>query len=166
MKKIVLCGVSLAVLLVITLAFVSASPKHSIARQLDLTLPKAETVAYTDTHSMIRGEGLTVGSLHFDPDNAAELRRQIEESNAWSPLPLTQNIGLLMNGGELNGITYTDRFAEQYGILDISNGSYFFWDRLNNTNQDVKLLTRSAFGFTLALYDYDTDFLYFFRYDT
>ena len=68
-----------------------------------------------------------------------------------------------------DGITYGYELAKETKIPQIENGYYNFYDRASknkNNNDDSKLFDRYSFNFSLAIYDADTDRLYYFEFDT
>jgi hypothetical protein len=74
-----------------------------------------------------------------------------------------------MYGGEKDNVGYNYNFAKSFGIPQIKNGYWFFSDRHNKSTspeKDVDLFERRSFNFTLAIYDIDTNTLYYFELDT
>ena len=75
-----------------------------------------------------------------------------------------------MYGGEKNGINYGYNFAEEAHLPEIKNGVYKFVDRYNgylkDRSDDSEILDRSSFNFSIAVYDLDSNTLYYFERDT
>jgi len=93
----------------------------------------------------------------------------LNQVSSWNTLPLTENLQLIMYGGEKNGTTYLYKLAERSGIPEIKNGYYLFVDRhreSTNMYSDENLFSRHSLDFTLALYDNDTNYLYYYEFDT
>ena len=87
----------------------------------------------------------------------------------WTPLPLSENLQLMMYGGEKDGVNYGYNLAEEAHWPVINNGVYKFVDRqirVGDQSDDSYLLDRYSFNFSVAVYDLDTDTLYYFEYDT
>ena len=59
--------------------------------------------------------------------------------------------------------------AEEVNIPEVTNGYYYFCDRHSDSidsSDDTNLLSRASFNFTLAIYDSDTNRLYYVEFDT
>ena len=116
-----------------------------------------------DTHGGFHGDGCyyLILDCSSDPDTALDIARD------WSPLPLSENLNLIMYGGERGGITYMYSFAEEAHWPMIEHGYYRFRDdQAKDPADDSGLLTRYSFNFEIAAYDTDSNMLYFFRMDT
>ncbi len=92
-------------------------------------------------------------------------------NNDWKKLSLTKNIELRIYGGEKDGIRYEGSISEDYDIPVISNGYYYFVDKQNKKSEkhnDKYLLDdeRYSYNYYIAIYDLDTDKLYYIEEDT
>ena len=118
-----------------------------------------------DTHGGFLGDGSY--SLILDcSENREEALKNIKD---WNKLPMSENIDLVMYGGEKGGMVYGYNLAEEAKMPKIENGYYYFQDRHTEStdkNDDVDLLDRYSFNFSVAVYDCDTDIMYYFDYDT
>lgn len=93
----------------------------------------------------------------------------LEQLKYWEKLPLSENLQLIMYGGEKDSTTYSYKLGNQNGIPKITNGYYYFLDRHNeatNKHSDKDLFDRYSFNFTIALYDIDTKIFYYYKFDT
>lgn len=118
-----------------------------------------------DTHGGFHGDGSYY--LILDCSNNTETALEIVDS--WNELPLSENLDLIMYGGEKDGMTYEYNLSEKAHIPKIENGYYYFKDRHSETKNpfdDSTLFERASFNFTLAMYDRDTNLLYYFEFDT
>ena len=87
----------------------------------------------------------------------------------WNELPLSENLNLIMFRGEKNGVTYGYELAKEAHIPKIENGYYIFEDRSSeskDSTDDKELFNRYSFNFSIAIYDCDTNKLYYFEFDT
>ena len=88
----------------------------------------------------------------------------------WKQLPLTENLQIIMYGGEKDGISYAPKLPEEAHWPIISNGVYKFVDRYSefvaDRSDDANLFDRHSYNFSVAVYDFDTDKLYYFEFDT
>lgn len=121
-------------------------------------------VTETDSHGGFLGDGLYTLVL----DCGQNRDRALETVEGWKPLPLSEPLRLMMYGGEKDGTVY-DYLGEESLLPEIENGWYFFEDRHSESRDpadDAPLLDRYSFNFSLAVYDADTDILYYFALDT
>ena len=120
-----------------------------------------------DGHGGFLGDGDYYVKLDCSNDYV-NINNQIKE---WKQLPLTNNLDYMMYDREdTENITYVgDGIANVLGIPKIKNGYYKFIDRhreaVDPTN-DSALFDRYSYNFTLALYDLDTNILYYYELDT
>ena len=118
-----------------------------------------------DTHGGFLGDGTYYLIL-----DCSERREQATELiKDWEPLPLTENLQLIMYGGEKNGVNYAYNLAEEAHWPIIYNGVYKFVDRHSEAidkSDDASLFGRYSFNFSIAAYDLDTNTLYYFELDT
>ena len=118
-----------------------------------------------DTHGGFLGDGTYYLIL-----DCSERREQATELiKDWKPFPLTENLQLIMYGGEKNGVSYTYDLAEEAHWPIINNGVYKFVDRHSEAvdkSDDVSLFDRYSYNFSIAAYDLDTNILYYFEFDT
>ena len=118
-----------------------------------------------DTHGGFHGDG----SYYLILDCSEETEQAAELIENWSPLPLTENLQLIMYGGEKNGVSYGYNLAEEAHWPIITNGVYKFVDRHSEAvdkSDDTKLFSRYSYNFSVAVYDLDTNTLYYFEFDT
>lgn len=119
-----------------------------------------------DTHGGFHGDG----SYYCILDCTQNREKALEiVSGSWNKLPLPQNIDALMYGGEIDGWYYGLCLAEEAKLPKVDRGYYAFRDRSSeseNPYDPTELLNRSSYNFTLAVYDCDTDRVYYVEYDT
>ena len=118
-----------------------------------------------DTHGGFHGDGSYYIVLYCS-QNADKARSIVEN---WTTLPLSETLHIVMYGGEKNGINYGYNFAEEAHWPTIKNGVYKFVDRHSeskNISDDSEILDRYSFNFSIAVYDLDSDILYYFEIDT
>lgn len=110
-----------------------------------------------DTHSGFFGDGYYYLILDCS-DNKNEALNKVKD---WKKLPLSENLEHIMYGGY--------GLAEKARIPQTENGCYIFEDRSSESTDsadDTDLFNRHSFNFSIAVYDCDTDKLYYFEYDT
>ena len=122
-------------------------------------------VEENDTHGGLHGDGsyyLILDCVEHS-DQAAELVID------WTPLPLAEDLQLIMYGGDKDGAIYAYNLAEKAHWPTITNGVYKFLDQHSEAvdpSDATDLFSRSSFNFSIAVYDFDTNTLYYFEFDT
>lgn len=119
----------------------------------------------SDTHGGFLGDGLYVLTL----DCAQNRDKALATVSTWKTLPLSENLQLMLYGGERNGTIYGYDLAQEAGIPQIDNGWYRFEDRHDQSKDpadDTALFNRFSYNFSLAIYDADADRLYYLEFDT
>ncbi len=121
-----------------------------------------------DSHGGFLGDGDYY--LILDCSGKAEQAKELIDS--WKPLPLTENLQRVMDttcGGMEDGVYYSKTLAEIAHWPVIENGVYKFIDRhpeAIDKSDDTSLFDRHSHNFSIAVYDLDTDMLYYFEHDT
>jgi len=119
----------------------------------------------TDTHEGFLGDG----SYYLILDCSEETEQAKELIKEWKALPLTENLQIIMYGGEKDGVSYGYNLAEEAHWPTITNGVYKFVDRqskADDKSDDTNLFNRYSYNFSVAVYDLDTNTLYYFEFDT
>jgi hypothetical protein len=118
-------------------------------------------VTAVDNHDGFLGDGTSFVDIQYYDD---EKEKQIAENTRWKKTPVPDN---------LREFIYGDFFEEisDYNIPEVNNGYYLFYDRSDeaaNDRYDDSFLNgnRYSYNFTFALYDCDTDSLYYIEADT
>ena len=146
--------------LVFAMTGCSASEAYMGFAKSDFTV-----LSESDSHGGFHGDGVYALALDCSENKEAAL----DILQDWPSLPLSENLQLILYGGEKNGVSYEYDLAEQAGIPEIKNGYYCFTDRNSKSTDakdDTELFSRSSYNFSLALYDSDTDRLYYLEFDT
>ena len=126
-------------------------------------------VAEEDTHGGFLGDG----DYYLILDCSGKTEQAAELIKDWSPLPLTENLQRVMNmtcsGVDDDGVSYSKTLAEIAHWPIIENGVYKFIDRHSEAidkSDDTNLFNRYSFNFSIAVYDLDTNTLYYCELDT
>ena len=122
----------------------------------------------------IEDEQDTPGGFHGDGDYVVKANCQEEQQkilsqlNGWNEFPLSENIQLIMYGGERDDVTYSYNLAQKANIPKIDNGYYYFLNRhsdaVNEHSDDI--FDKYSFNFTLVLFDTDNSMFYYYEFDT
>lgn len=116
-----------------------------------------------DTHGGFLGDG----SYYLILDCSDNKAKALEIVKDWNKLPLSKNLNHIMYGEE--DINYEINLAREAHIPKIENGYYIFEDEHSeskDSRDDSELFDRYSFNFSIALYDSDTDKMYYFEFDT
>lgn len=126
---------------------------------LNTDLSRAEKVWSVDTHGGFHGDGISCTAYKYSD---GEFLSEIKQNPYWRELPMTESLNKIITGG-----LFRDR-GENI-LPEVANGYYFFLDRQSEGDEahdDSELWKRYSKNFTLAIYDTDTDTLYFAEYDS
>lgn len=157
-----------AIMIAIVICFIFSSCNTTESVQGDYFGFKSTefiVVEERDTHGGFHGDG----SYYLILDCSRNSERAHEIIQGRKELPLSNNLDLVMYGGEKDGVSYGYNFAEEAHWPTISNGVYKFIDRHSESVDkldDTNLLNRHSFNFSVAVYDLDNDTLYYFEIDT
>lgn len=163
-----------AIALFLLLAFLVSgctvmNTQKEIAAAIGVELPAGEVISTSDTHGGFHGDGVEYTVLQFEEDVISD---RVSELEGWHELPLTDNVQILLygrvEGDNILGPFLKDDDGEPL-LPEISNGYYFFEDRFSEAAEpydDSGIFERGAFNLTTAIYDTDTNCLYYIRFDT
>ncbi len=120
----------------------------------------------------ILGDGHAFWILSLD-NTTESIVNQIEKNIEWKALPFTDNLDKATYGRDY-GTSYVESLVrDDYGeplFPRTKNGYYFFRDFNNDEGQDTSddsnLFNRHSYNFTVALFDADTNKIYYFMIDT
>ena len=150
-------------LLALALGLSACAPESAAdaaARALHLDLSRAETIASTDSHGGIQGDGTTYLMLRVPAD---ALLAQIRGRDRWRPFPMEETARILAYGvADEQGSM--GPYLGDVALPDVQNGYYCLIDR--HSERQTALLERASFHFTLAIYDMDTGILHICLVDT
>lgn len=168
MKKscLVICILMIAI---VVIGCSLESNQNYIAKQIKIEMPDILNIEHMDDHSGFHGDGEKFAKIEFDNNNGLNILSQIENSNRWNEMPLTENLNLIMYGGIKDNVEYAYSLAKKSGISEIKNGYWHFTDRHSESThpeKDTELFDRHSFNFTLAMYDVDNNTLYYYEFDT
>ena len=94
-----------------------------------------------------------------------------ENKSEWKELPLTENLTALVYGLE-DETSSIGPYISKDGVAlfpEVENGYYYFYDRHSESTDhfdDTNVFDRHSFNFVIAIFDTDTNRLYYSRFDT
>lgn len=136
--------------------------RTSISETLCVNLSNTSILISENSHGGFHGDGETFVVLEFPADTPFEC----PESDFWHGLPLEENTRRLLY--EFDTAFLRDEEGHPR-IPEVTNGCWFFYDRHSQSLSpfdDAGLFSRASFNCTIALYDADTNLLYFYELDT
>lgn len=164
LQWLILSGIILTLTFLIMMVY-SILNTTSLQREFEINPKNLTVIDEGDTHGGFIGDG----TYHIALDCSKKKEKVLKTVSEWSELPLSENLQLMMYGGEKDGMTYGYNLAKNTNIPLINNGYYCFLDRHSEAvdkYSDIDLFNRYSFNFSLVIYDTDTDILYYIRKDT
>jgi hypothetical protein len=144
------------------------TPQEIISEEIGVDCTAGEVVVYERDYGGLPIDGTEYGELSFS-DN--ELEKAILEAPHWQEFPLGNGLLTIVYGTSWGGPFYVDDSDPlsypKPRIPPIEHGYYYFEDKRSaeegkNQWDDSLVLTRgSSHNYTFAIYDADTQILYF-----
>ena len=163
----------LTLLLLFTMTGCGVEKKNSvlsdISKEIGVDVVAGEVISESDTHGGFHGDGDAVIVIQFTDTSFFD---QIIDDEAWDELPLTENLTALVYGlhTETSSIGPMIHSGDNIPVVpEIENGYYYFRDRHYQSKEpkdDTDVLSRASYNFTIAIYDADTNILYYLELDT
>lgn len=160
MKKVFAFFFALTLLIALSSCAIAPQPDDYFGfSKQDFTVVEEE-----DSHNDFLGDG----SYYLILDCSNNIDTALKNIDHWNQLPLSENLNLIMYGGNRDGIAYRYNLSEKAHLPVIENGYYCFLDRHSKAidSSDDSGLFRGSFNFSLAVYDSDTNRFYYFEFDT
>lgn len=132
---------------------------------LGVDISKGTVVYESDSHGGFLGDGTRFVKISFSDEDCLNM---IKQSPDWKPLPLTDTVTALVYGLKNVGPWALDENGNPL-FPAIENGYYCFVDRYfekNDNEDESEVLKRPSYNFTVAIYDTDTNILYYWEEDT
>ena len=159
MKKI-LCGL----LVVCSLCLVSGcgNKQSEIFKSIELDNSKCKIEDSIDSHGGFHGDGDYFACIECSDIDYNEL------SKNWKKLPLSESLVKVTEMEQCDDKGCFNIY-DKFSIPVVENGYYYFIDRQadsRNKYDDTDLNNRSSWNFSLAIFDIDTDTVYYYELDT
>ena len=151
--------------LLITISCQEQTIQSQISDALEINVRNETVISHEDDHGGWLGDGGLTVVLRITDEATVN---QIKED--WNPLPLTENMTLLIYGKKSENIC--PKFGDGSGntlFPAVENGFYYFIDRHREAVDpfdDTDVLVRLSYNFTIAIFDADTNTLYYTEQDT
>lgn len=144
----------------------SIEPTLNISKMLVLEIKDYNMINHIETHGGFHGDGTTFYSMEIVNNDTIE-----EIKSEWKEMPLTENLTALVYGLKDETSSIGPYISEDGEALfpKVENGYYYFYDRHSESKDrfdDTDVLDRHSFNFIIAIFDTDTNRLYYSKFDT
>ena len=163
MKTIRLTAVLLVLAILLTGCF-SSNQRTEAEKTLGISLKEAKEISRSDDHGGFHGDGTLSICYEFPDDSLEEI---LKTAPHWKALPVEEALQpalyLHIAGAELYG-----EEGDQL-LPEVENGYYFFYDRHSESTDPYdgsEAADRYSYNFSAAIYDADTNRLYYTEFDT
>lgn len=163
----------LSVFLLIGCFSACSSASGEIAQTIGIDLSDGVILSHQDTHGGFHGDGARFVEIGFDGTAGTAAADQIAQHEDWRPLPLSRYLQAAVYGAKIGDTSYGPLVSpadlDHAAIPAIQNGYYYFYNRHSQSGDardDTDLLQRHSVNVTIALYDIDSNHLYFYELDT
>lgn len=163
----------LTLILLLTMAGCSSEKTSNVLSEISKTIgvdvSVGEVVSESDSHGGFHGDGDRVIEIQFTDNSFSD---QIKDNEEWNAMPLTENLTALVYGlhTETNTIGPMIHKGDNAPVVpEIEKGYYYFRDRhvqSTKPKDDTNVLSRASYNFTIAIFDADTNMLYYLEKDT
>jgi len=133
------------------------------SEQLRLDVTSGTVISSYNDYGGFHGDGVRYEERVFPDDRVLTY---IEANPNWHSLPLPENLEILIYGKEFPGSTVGPYFSSDVSFPRVERGYYYFFDEKINSTDASQVLSRGSFNYIFAIYDVDTDQMYFATYDT
>ncbi|MBQ4602700.1 MAG: hypothetical protein IJB24_07555 [Clostridia bacterium] len=132
----------------------------SVSESIGIDITECSIGQYIEEHGSF-GDGVTfVKALITDEESIETI------CNFWNPLPLSDSLSEFAYGTkERTSFSWEGKQL----FCPVENGYYYFYDNHNESTDpydDTDVLNRYSVNFEMAIFDLDTNILYYCKYDT
>ncbi len=149
------------------------SGMRHISETLSIDCSSAELISKYDSHGGFHGDGTSFYELRFRDTSQVT---NISGSDDWNEFPLSDNAASLIWGlqteyEDASPLVTKDNDWDNPLFPKVEHGYWFFLDRhsyATDPKDDSHVLdsSRPSFNFTVAIYDTDSNTLYYSEFDT
>lgn len=138
---------------------------------IGIKLPENSTVIKSkDTHDGSHSDGELFSEIQLTKEGMKKFVEDAKKTGKWSPLPLPENIEIILYGGNHNGTNYDtgNRMTEDIP-KDIKNGIYYVRDIFAENypkEKDTDINSRVSYNVIISILDFSTRKLYIYQLDT
>lgn len=162
MKKILkIIGILLLVLIIVYIVYIHTLRNYFFySSQIEIQIPLFAKMEEKDTHGGFHGDGEDFVKVYFLNKQAEKFVNKINKNNHWRKLPMPEDLRERVSNAD-----------EVEAIPDVENGYWFFEDRHEEATDkynynEIFNSNRASSNFSVAVFDTDTNILYFYALDT
>ncbi|MBR2744034.1 MAG: hypothetical protein IKE01_01885 [Clostridia bacterium] len=130
-----------------------------ISSDLEIKIPLTAKISCVDSHGGFHMDGETKAEVYFNEKQAQKFVQKIKDNGYWNKLPMNETLQKYINRPP----------EEEMSIPIINKGYWYLIDRNNmaaNKHESDEIFDRVSRNYTVAIYDTDSNKLYYFREDT
>ena len=154
----IICVIGLSIAI---LDFIYSNSLKRITNNIEISPSSCRLEEEVDTHGGFLGDGDYFAKLSCSKlDN--------KPSKHWKELPLSEYLDKATKTLQCMGDGCKDIY-ERFNIPNVVNGYYYFLDRhseSDNKYDDTNLNNRTSWNYTVAIFDKDTNIIYYYELDT
>ena len=156
MRNKLRCVLAAGLALTVLTSCGSSITKGEVSKALGISVSSGAVMEESDSTGWF-GDGIVYIVLNFSDQTCLD---EIREHAAWQPLPLSDTAAVLAYGDEHHMPYLTEEDQARTLLLpEIENGYYYYENRSPESAAYIA-------NFTLAIYNTDTDTLYYCKYNS
>ena len=159
-KALKIIGISILILIIGYIIYIHTLYNYVFySSQIEIKIPLLAKMEEKDTHGGFHGDGEATLRVYFSDKQAERFVNKINQNNHWGKLPMPEILQRRLHNA----------IDKEMVIPDIENGYWFFVDRHTEATDKYNyndMFSRSSLNFSVAVFDADSNILYFYALDT
>ena len=159
-KTLKIIGISILILIVGYIIYVHTLYNYVFySSQIEIKIPLFAKMEEKDTHGGFHGDGEATLRVYFSNKQAEKFVNKINQNNHWGKLPMPEDLQKRL----------PNEVEREIAISTIENGYWFFVDRHNEATDKYNyndMFGRASLNYSIAVFDTDSNILYFFASDS
>lgn len=160
-KTLKIIGILFLILIIVYIIYIHALRNYFFySSQIEIQIPLFAKMEEKDTHGGFHGDGEAFVKVYFSNEQANKFINKINENNHWNKLHMPERLRERVSNAD-----------EVEKIPNVENGYWYFIDRHTKTKDkynynEIFDSDRASLNFSVAVFDTDTNILYFYALDT
>ena len=160
-RTLKIIGILLLILIIVYIIYIHTLRNYFFySSQIEIQIPLLAKMEEKDTHGGFHGDGEAFVKVYFSNEQAIKFINKINENNHWSKLPMPERLRERVSNAD-----------EVEKIPNVENGYWYFVDRHTKTTDKYNYSemfdsNRASSNFSVAVFDIETNILYFYALDT
>lgn len=162
MKKfLTVASIILFILIIYVMFEIKFGFHRKISSIIEIEVPITAKIERQDTHGGMVMDGETLARVYFTDEQAKKVLNEIKNNKHWRELPIMERLQ--------EGIIFNIDKSMEFPIVE--NGYWFYLDRHTEANDIYDEYERyeekrSSTNFSVAVFDSDSNILYYYALDT